>query len=91
VLTVSVAVPVVVPLDKLIGPPTVQVGGSVALDGVTLHVSATEPVNPPVPVAVIVEVPERPGVAIVTAVPANENVAPPATATVTAADAGEAR
>jgi hypothetical protein len=58
VLMVSVAVPVVVPADRLIGPPTVQVGGSVALDAVTAHVSATAPVNPPVPVAVMVEVPD---------------------------------
>ena len=58
VFTVSVAVPVVVTLDKLIGPPTVQVGGSVADDAVTEHDSVTEPVNPPVPVAVIVEVPD---------------------------------
>lgn len=66
--TVSVAVPLVVAPDNAIGPPTVHVGGTVADDGVTVHVSATEPVNPPLPVAVIVEVPVCPGVAIVTAV-----------------------
>jgi hypothetical protein len=58
VLTVSVAVPVVVELVKLIGPPTEQVGGSVAPDAVTLHDSEIAPVKPPVPVAVMVEVPD---------------------------------
>ena len=58
VLTVSVAVPLVLPADKLIGPPTEHVGGSVADDAVTEHDRATEPVNPPVPFAVIVDVPD---------------------------------
>lgn len=60
VLTVSVAVPVVVVLVKLIGPPTEHVGESVAPAGadVTLQDNAIAPVNPPVPVAVIVEVPD---------------------------------
>jgi len=81
VLMLRVAVPLVVVLVKLIGPPTVHVGGSVADDAVTLHASAIEPVNPPVPVAVIVDVPDWPGVAIVTAVDANVNV--PGVVTVT--------
>jgi hypothetical protein len=58
VLMESVAVPLVVVLVKPIGPPTEHVGGSVADVAVTLQDSATEPVNPPVPVAVMVEVPD---------------------------------
>jgi hypothetical protein len=60
VLTVSIAVPVVVVPVKLIGPPTEHVGESTAPagDDVTLHDSATAPANPPVPVAVMVEVPD---------------------------------
>jgi hypothetical protein len=87
VLTVSVAVPVVVELVKLIGPPTEHVGESTAPPGadVTLHDNATAPVNPPVPVAVIVEVPDCPGVAIVTAVDASVNVPGVVTVTVTGA------
>jgi hypothetical protein len=85
VLTVSVAVPVVVVLVKLIGPPTEHVGVSTAPEGVvvTLHDSAIAPVNPPVPVAVIVEVPDWPGVAIVTAVDAKVKVPGVVTVTVT--------
>lgn len=58
VLIVSVAVPVVVVPVKLIGPPTEHVGGSTADERATLHESVTAPVNPPVPVAVMVEVPD---------------------------------
>jgi hypothetical protein len=83
--TVSVAVPVVVALVKLIGPPTEHVGVSVAPAGadVTLQDNAIAPVNPPVPVAVMVEVPDWPGVAIVTAVDASVNVPGVVTVTVT--------
>jgi hypothetical protein len=85
VLTVSVAVPVgVVVPAKLIGPPTEHVGGSAApTTPVTLHDSVIAPVNPPVPVAVIVEVPDCPGVAIVTAVDASVNAPGVVTVTVT--------
>lgn len=84
VLTVRVAVPVgVVVPDKLIGPPTEQVGRSTVDVPDTLQVNATAPVNPPVPVAVIVEVPDWPGAAIVTAVDANEKVPGVKTVTVT--------
>ena len=41
------------------------------------------------PVAVIVEVPDCPGAAIVTAVDANVKVGPPVIETCTAADAGD--
>jgi hypothetical protein len=50
-------VPVVVVADKLIVRPAKHVGGSIADDAVTVHVSVIAPVNPPEPVAVIVEVP----------------------------------
>jgi hypothetical protein len=83
VLTVRVAVPVVVLADKLIGPPTEHVGGSFPVNGDTLQESATAPINPPVPVAVIVDVPDWPGAAIVTAVDANVKVPGVVTVTVT--------
>ena len=86
VLTVSVAVPVAVVVPaKLIGPPTEHVGESTAPPGadVTLHDNAIAPVNPPVPVAVIVDVPDCPGVAIVTEVDASVNVPGVVTVTVT--------
>jgi len=68
--TVSVAVGVP---GNTIGLVTEHVGGTAADDGVTLQVSAIEPANPPLAVAVIVEVPVCPGVAMFIGVDANVN------------------
>ncbi len=84
VFTVSVAVPVgVVVPDKLIGPPTEHVGRSTVDEPDTLHVNATAPINPPLPVVVIVEVPDWPGAAMVTVVEARVYVPGVKTVTVT--------
>jgi hypothetical protein len=80
----TVRVAVGVP-GNTIGLVTEHVGGTAADDGVTAHVSATEPVNPPVAVAVIVEVPDWPGAAMVIGVDANVNE--PTVVIVTATDA----
>lgn len=80
--TVSVAVGVP---GNTIGLVTEHVGGTAADDGVTLHVSAIEPANPPLAVAVIVEVPDCPGTAMVIGVDARVNV--PTVAIVTGTDA----
>jgi len=70
VFTVSVEVTAPVP-DIAAGCVAEQVGMSIAPAGlaVTAHVSATVPVNPPLGVTVIVEVPLAPGDDTLTAVP----------------------
>ncbi len=90
-----VAVVVTVRVEVCDAPSTIedganpQVGGEARLDGATLHVSATVPVNPPVGATVITDVPGLPATGLGLLAELSVNDGPAATATETAEDAGE--
>lgn len=67
-----------------------QVGAEVRFDGATVHVNATVPVNPPVGVTVITDVPELPATTVGLLAELTVKVGPAVVVTVTAAEAGDA-